>query len=305
MFQACGFHGYFLSVVGGVMTMSALLIMTDWQAIGHDPCLEKSIFHNHDLVEEYRMHLNESVRIESYDECSEYLVPGSSDIFLNSLSVYFSIEFSYKIDSNVDCVLVPECPFCDNTSQGCREVLRTFHCLPADENVKVLCKMDHSISTCLSVRGNSFQVTNVSHLEEVHLQSLVVVRDSVYEFAVQKCESTDHCHWIPNSHITHEHCHDCQPICRNIDRTLNFVQFSVGLILLMCTMEVMYIGMFLLLSDSVSKNYQVRQPHWSCSFSFKISFQGICAGSMVAAIGTARSTAPLWCKMFTNDILLV
>lgn len=26
--------------------------------------------------------------------------------------------------------------------------------------------------------------------------------------------------------------------------------------------------------------------------------QGICAGAMVASIGTARSTAPLWCKYF-------
>ena len=238
------------------MTMSALLIMTDWQAIGYDPCTALSIFHNPNLAEEYRTLANDSAVIKTYNECSEYSLPGCN-IFLEYSAVY---DFIYNTDvdvKDVDCVQVSECPACSNTTKNCVECLITGDCQYSNQKLvhEILCKRGSSSRSCYKVDDNYRK--NMSVMAEVHIQSLKVVRDSVYDFAERQCESVQACQWIPNSRVTHHHCHDCQPICRSKEHTLKFVQFTVGLSLLMCTMEVMYIGMFLLISDSVSKKYQV------------------------------------------------
>jgi hypothetical protein len=256
VFQAFGFRGYFLSVVGGVMTMSALLIMTDWQSIPYDPCTELSIFHTPNLVEEYKIQLsNDSARTESFGQCNQFAVAGSNIILYYPVAVYIFKE-NYVNGKTVDCIEVSECPAC-NTTQRYMEWVMPSGCqtlFPGTNASKVLCKSSNIPLSCSIVENYS----DPSFLAEVYLQSLKVVRDSIYDLAVKRCESVNQCHWIPNSYVTHHHCADCQPICRSIHHTLNFVQFTVGLTLLMCTMEVMYIGMFLLLSDSVSKEYQVR-----------------------------------------------
>ena len=157
--QYLGLKGYSLTVIGLVCTIIGLLIMTDWQAIGNDPCMDHSLFHHPELAEQYRLQLVQS---------------------------------------------------------------------------------------------------NVSESGSVSVRSLQVVEGDVYQLAVNQCESAgDHCHWIPNSQVTHKHCSDCQPICRNPERTLNFVQFVFGLAFFMATMILMYTGAFLLLSDNVSKSFQV------------------------------------------------
>ena len=142
-----------------ICTITALLIMTDWQAIGSDPCTDYSLFHHPQLADQYRLQLAGS---------------------------------------------------------------------------------------------------NVSESGMVSIQSLQVVEGEVYQMAVSRCESAgEHCHWIPNSQVTHKHCSDCQPICRNTQHTLNFIQFVIGLALLMSTISLMYTGVFLLLSESVSETFQV------------------------------------------------
>ena len=139
MLQYFKFRGFGLAVFGTVSTIVALLIMTDWQAIGTDRCMDYSLFHHPYLADEYRVQLVKS---------------------------------------------------------------------------------------------------NVSELGMVSVQSLEVVEDAVYQIAVNKCESADdHCHWIPNSRVTHKHCSDCQPICRSTQHTLNFVQFLIGLVIFFLTLS--------------------------------------------------------------------
>ncbi|CAI8004560.1 hypothetical protein GBAR_LOCUS3955 [Geodia barretti] len=183
LLQYLKFRGYGLSVLGLMCTTTALLIMTDWQAIGSDVCTEYSLFQNPQLADQYRLQLAES---------------------------------------------------------------------------------------------------NVSESGMVSIQSLQVVEEEVYQLAVNRCESAgEHCHWIPNSHVTGKHCSDCQPICRSTTHTLNFVQFIVGIVLFLSTSSLLYSGSFLLLSESVSQKYQ-----------------GISTASMVALEGIARSAFPLICKCF-------
>ena len=133
--------------------------MTDWHAIGSDPCTEHSLFHHPQLVDQYRLELAEA---------------------------------------------------------------------------------------------------NISQSGMVGVQSLQVVEGEVYQMAVNGCVSAgEHCHWIPNSLVTGKHCSDCQPICRSPRHTLNFVQFTVGFSFFVCTSPILYIGIFILVSNSVSKQFQV------------------------------------------------
>ena len=105
--------------------------------------------------------------------------------------------------------------------------------------------------------------SNISESGMVSVQSLQVVEGEVYQMAVNRCESAgEHCHWIPNSHVTGQHCSDCQPICRSTRHTLNFVQFTVGFTLFASTLSLMYVGTFILVSNSVSKQFQVLNLHF-------------------------------------------
>ena len=104
--------------------------------------------------------------------------------------------------------------------------------------------------------------SNISESGMVSVQSLQVVEGEVYQMAVNMCESAgEHCHWIPNSRVTGQHCSDCQPICRSTRHTLNFVQFTVGFALFVSTLPLMYTGIFIVVSNSVSKQFQVYTHH--------------------------------------------
>ena len=46
-----------MTVLGMMCTIIALLIMTDWQAIGNDPCTDYSLFHHPQLADQYRLQL--------------------------------------------------------------------------------------------------------------------------------------------------------------------------------------------------------------------------------------------------------
>ena len=44
-------------MIGITLTIIALLLMTDWQAIGSDPCVDYSLFHHPQLADQYRVQL--------------------------------------------------------------------------------------------------------------------------------------------------------------------------------------------------------------------------------------------------------
>ena len=116
----------------------------------------------------------------------------------------------------------------------------------------------HNYSMCFTQRSDpGVQNSSQSFLAQVHIQSLQVVQSAVYEIAVNRCESVENCHWIPDSEVTQKHCSDCQPICRNPKRTLNFAQFVIGVNLFFSTLPIMYTGTMLIMSNAVSKSFQV------------------------------------------------
>lgn len=280
---------YCLSVSGLVCTIIGLLIMTDWQSIGDDPCMDHSLFHHPELINYYRLQLKDSnisdmlSRVEDYHYkwCSSSMVNTTLATYQSSLLSDFDEEKTYPTCNPVSS--------CANTSkpshsaiqvifhlysrQGhiCLNHIQTHHTaeqisqsqmLTPEENNAVLCTSgQNSISSCFVLKSTSENSTislDTSLLAEVYMQSLEVVEGALYKMVVNLCESAvDHCHWMPNSQVTHKHCSDCQPICRSTQRTLNFVQFVIGLTMFFSTLTLLYTGVFLLLSDCVSKAFQV------------------------------------------------
>ena len=186
-----------------ILSIVGYLIMTDWQAIGSDPCTDYSLFHHPQLADQYRLQLAGS---------------------------------------------------------------------------------------------------NVSESGMVSVQSLQVVEGEVYQMAVNRCESAgEHCHWIPNSQVTQKHCSDCQPICRGSQHTLNFIQFTIGIVTFSSTLSLMYTGVFLLLSESVSVRFQVCTT-LSLPFSthLYIALQGVSVGILVALMGASQCASPILCTVIVQ-----
>ena len=94
-----------------------------------------------------------------------------------------------------------------------------------------------------------------------HSQALEVLNADVYTIAMNVCESAvvphHQCYWVPNSRVTKHHCGDCQPICRSIERSLNFVQFVFGASLLMVAIPIAWVPIVGLISDRVPRKSQV------------------------------------------------
>ena len=135
-------------------------------------------------------------------------------------------------------------------------------------------------NTCLPPCLNVSLLHNTSAVEEVatvatmslrHMESFSsqhpVVNQNALNITMNICESLSssqyHCHWIPDSVITHRLCHACPPICRSVDRTLNFVQYMIGAVIFRISIPIPRIGIMMVISDVVSRQYQVGFERWS------------------------------------------
>ena len=69
--------------------------------------------------------------------------------------------------------------------------------------------------------------------------------------------SGSECFWNPNSRVTGEYCAECFKVCRSVDKSLNFVQFSIGAMLFAMTLSPFQISPVVLVSDVIPLKYQV------------------------------------------------
>ena len=276
-------NSYGLTVTGLVCTILAFLMMTDWQAIGNDPCTAYSILHHPQLLDYYREELRDSnvtlhhsngrqyLRLCSTLEQSRLNRTNTSNVQETTCIPTDNCDYSGSGGlSRVQAVFhvnydEPQAEVCFYRIQSQNEFgmlrIRTTEFADADEGSVVHCTSGHefysSASSCF-VMAQSNTSIDESMLVWAHVQSLQVVEGEVYQMAVNRCESAgEHCHWIPNSQVTHKHCSDCQPICRDSRHTLHFAQFALGLTFFFSTYTFLFTGFFLLLSDTVSKSFQV------------------------------------------------
>ena len=91
-----------------------------------------------------------------------------------------------------------------------------------------------------------------TELPILHWQLIEIVGTEVYHLAASKCEArhlSTGCHWIPTSSVTGQNCTDCQPICRSVYRTLNFIQFSIGAVFLLIAHPTILVSMTNIITD--------------------------------------------------------
>ena len=158
------------------------------------------------------------------------------------------------------------------------------------------CTMPHSLFTyCLSVLTlpgvnqtseeiASIQCEEEEYIADVHVQSVQIVESHVDSLAAQSCHSlSDHsCHWNPNSSITHRHCEDCPPICRDHTNYLEFSQFTIAAAILLVSVPVARVPITSIISDIVSIEQQVHISyhllHGSQCYS-RIACLSLCPGN--------------------------
>ena len=79
--------------------------------------------------------------------------------------------------------------------------------------------------------------------------------------SVNSCEAanfTDYnCVWNQKSFVSGSFCEECDPVCRSAEKSLNFLQFCIGVAIYMVSVEVGCICIAVMASNAVSAHNQV------------------------------------------------
>ena len=286
-------------IIGLLLSICSSALMADWQSIRHDPCTEYSLFHHPELIESYKEELQSMERSPSTAHACQSLNFSRSDAVVQDLTgvkVYVHLQVSATEHASItalgDCWRETSCMQCNRDHNT---TLPNSMCLPftitasdqlclaeasdtqqqsTSDGVAYSCNLiDIPFSVCVSIPHNRIQsytgrVQNAILyqvirllLSDVHTQSLQLVEHSVYQLAQERCVTSNYskCHWTPNSQITKQHCDDCQPICRSIDKTLDFIQFCLGAALFMIAVPLARDPMTGIIADTVSSENVVRK----------------------------------------------
>ncbi len=105
-------------------------------------------------------------------------------------------------------------------------------------------------------------VHDLSTTQGITKREVMVLTKQQTLIAIEECENATFrghpCHWIPKSSlIPSSYCKDCQPICRSPLRSLNFIQFIFGFILIYILYPMNITAAAAILSDSASIRAQV------------------------------------------------
>ena len=79
------------------------------------------------------------------------------------------------------------------------------------------------------------------------------------------------CHWNPLSLVTGKLCEECYPVCRSVQKSLNFIQLLIGIMLFTTAVPMSSVTLFLIASEFTPLEKQVRKA--SCVLS-------LCKGSI-------------------------
>ena len=279
------------------MTISACVLIADWQAIPYDPCTEYSPFHHPDITQNYS--------IEQSEQSAHYTTKSQAELkvttMLTNLRLHSDIEMKFTdgstakiklpVDMKFTCEHVDDCE-CYQHSPEVNKLSSRFclfyilhnggKILPIESTLWAehehpsnlfSCAMSsthfQSPSTCVHIYDDS-QTHNRSRSKEVlqssrmigNIQSLLVLSNFSYYTAKLNCIHANvtnrHCHWTPSSVLTKKECEDCQPICRSREQSLTFVQLILGIIILLASIDIMWVHIAVLASNQVSMSSQVR-----------------------------------------------
>ena len=286
IFQKLQFSNRLMTIMGLIISIIAYTLLGDWQAVKYDPCIEHSLFHHHELLQQYMTQLNLPVAHENIF-VAEILQNNISHQFpcmvnhLANIDIYVLPNIK-EVDLTPRCGLVQSCPLCVQ-----QDVNRIYSISPTCMHLSVdfarqqillsreqlnnehqntfsysCAKFRSPLELCVHISTVS-DTTQCSTLEDyvanVHVQMVQVLENRLVTVAENECEDQfDHsCHWNPHSTITHKYCRDCPPICRHKNNYLMFSQFTIGALLLVMCAQLVHIPIISMLSDIVDKDLQV------------------------------------------------
>ena len=286
------------AIIGITLSIGACILITDWQSIQSDHCTKYSLFHHPELGQELITPLDDTEtkcdtlnltrstsNLSNIDNLQVYAY-----LQVNEASRYMPIRYP------MECLKVKSCPQCNGLYATNASSLPFCLHFVMNSNRQSLCLTssnssakphhntfaaaayecqinDFPFTLCIENTTVQYDLEGINQIEvlkdlveelmfNVHSQSLQVVEKHIYNSAREQCEALRYseyqCHWVPDSLITKKRCHDCQPICRGIDRTLNFFQFSVGAVILMLSIPIGRESLTAVLSDNVGRELQVR-----------------------------------------------
>ena len=188
------------------------------------------------------------------------------------------------------CEVIDLCPYCSvedvktysatptclnlqvNSRQQCLEktpLLPWQQKKPHPLSTSYLCTMPKSHFTyCLTLQPlrNSpdlqvaIQEEEEVFVADIHQQTVQIMEGRIDILASQGCrehKAGGHCHWNPSSSLTHRHCDDCPPICRDKTNYLEFSQFTIAAALLLIAVPVARVPITSIISDIVTPEQQV------------------------------------------------
>ena len=149
---------------------------------------------------------------------------------------------------NDPCLLVvPETNDANNTAQL---FANNSHYLWQDNSTY---EVSHPIHGNNSLEGHVS--SNNYSLEEVLLKAI---------YCKARSSMDDTCYWNPLSRVTGKLCKECYPVCRSVQKSLNFVQLSIGATLFITAVPFSATTLLLIASDFVPQEIQVHKTSLTC-----------------------------------------
>ena len=249
------------------ITVTANLMLTDWQTIPYDPCTEYSPFHHPEIVKNHSRNStpvfvanSKSPTLLKLNLHSEVEVKFEDHVTL----LYSGMEVTPRL--NVTCKLSSFCPFCKNSvpfhqkNHPCLifEASRHGKHIKSSEKsnnvstyLRLSCSSNETQRFCININIQGFHHSEDNrHYQVQNGEALSSLQYStISNSCINANVSGRHCQWIPFSIITNTVCNDCPPICRVKEQTLNIVQFSVGLFALVVGFTIFWTSLVAVATD--------------------------------------------------------
>ena len=234
-------------LLGTSITVTAYLLLTDWQTISYDPCTEYSPFHHPEIV---KNHSRNSTPVFVASSNSPALMNPHSEVdikFDNHMTLSYS-GMAVTSRPSATCRLNPSCPFC-KASVPLHQEIHPCLILEASKNgdsnhikssekntnvstyLRLSCSSNETQMFCVNINIQGFHHSEDNrHYQVQNDEALSSLQYStISNSCIHANVSGRHCQWIPFSIITNTVCNDCPLICRAKEQTLNIVQFSFGI----------------------------------------------------------------------------
>ena len=239
-----------------------MVTLSNWASFGPDVCRNFSIHHKEATKDECST--NDANMMCTEAVLDEKLV---ATCLNDSLVVYYLEQMS-----NTTSVMMKNendgCFLClDNAHSDSYEKCSAFHvyqsrlCL-ADtidqgDQVSSMCILSNKSDNTLIIETNHSLGCNYTILNSFNVSGILELMAIVSSEQKQLCEAEEICYWNPQSIVTGEFCEDCPQLCRNKERSLNFIQVCIALVMITTSIEMTRYNALPMMSKFVSSDKKV------------------------------------------------